>query len=91
MERTHKPESPTPHILLRLQRIKHSVGCRNARVSCKQTQTRVGGLRACGIRFLFLDELKLIPLVLGPDPLFPQQPAGEGYRTLLVFTLVPFK
>lgn len=48
-------------------------------------------LHACRIRFLFLDELKLIPLVLGPDPLFPQQPAGEGYRRLLVFTLVLIK
>lgn len=48
-------------------------------------------LRACRVWFLFLDELELIPLVLGPDPLFSQQPAGEEYRTLLVFTFVPIK
>lgn len=48
-------------------------------------------LRACRVWFLFLDKLKLIPLVFGSDPLFSQQPAGEEYRTLLFFTFVPIK
>lgn len=73
-------------------------GCRNVSVRSNENlwmRCNNAGihqcLRACRVWFLFLDELKLIPLVLRPDPLFSQQPAGEEYRALLVFTFAAIK
>lgn len=36
----------------------------------------------CRVRFLLFDELKLIPLILGSDPLLSQQPGDKNYLTV---------
>lgn len=36
----------------------------------------------CRVRFLFFDELKLIPLILGSDPLLSQQPGDKNHLTV---------
>lgn len=36
----------------------------------------------CRVRFLFFDELKLIPLILGSDPLLSQQPGDKNRLTV---------
>lgn len=54
----------------------------HAKSKCGCPKTNACTYCTCRVRLLFLDELKLVPLVLGSDPLLPQHPADMMEDTL---------